>query len=390
MSTTIIIGASAAGLAAAGKLRDLCPEETIICLSKEQEMPYNRCLLADLVSGTRTQEQIHTKPKAFFIEHTITLRLDATVTALDVGLKKLMLASGETLAYDSLVIATGKSPFMPPPLDQKDPAIFPFYDLRDVCAINALIEEKKPKTAIVVGGGITGLEACDSLLTRNLSITLVERSSQLLPRQIDPNGATFVQKLLEKKGIPSHVNTTVNTVERSEKGLTATLSNGMTLLVDMIVAAAGARRNDAFLAGTGIVIDDHGVVVNERQETSIPHIFAAGDICSVHDLLTGGRMNSSIWPDAVAQGITAAYAIAGRERTYPGALNMTSSHIFGITLATCGDLFHKNDHDVLHKKADDFYHRLYVKDNILQGFVMVGNVGNVGQLRKAILEKKPF
>lgn len=391
MSITIIIGTSAAGLAAANKLRDLDPLAEIICLTKESSMPYNRCLLADFLGGSRTKEQVHTKTQPFFAEKNIDLQLDVEVTGLDVVAKKIILRSGSMLAYDNLIIATGRSAFVPTPIDVSLPGIFPFYDLDHATDILSYQAATKARRVLVIGAGITGLECTDALHQRGLEVTVVERSAQVLARQIDNDGALFLQDLMERKGITLHLGTTVASVEtlqvRNQPAYRVTLGNGKVIEVDKIIAATGGRQNLGFAQAAGITCDQFGIVTDESQATNIPNVFAAGDVCSIINLASGKRTFSTLWPDAVAQGLTAANSIVGLCKPFTGTLNITSTNIFDITLVTCGDFSATNGLDILSKSAPDFYHRFYLNDGILQAFVMVGNVGSVGQLRKAILEK---
>ena len=396
MNTIIIIGSSAAGIAAAGKLRDFDPTATIICITKETTMPYNRCLLADFLSGHRTREQVHTKGEDFFAAKNIDLRLGSEVTALDVPAKKITLRDGQQLTYDFLVIASGRSAFIPPPLDPTMPGVLPFYDLDHVQSALDYITQVKARRALIVGAGITGLECADGLFRHGIHVTMIERGKQLLGRQIDPEGAAFLQSFLENKGLCFKLESTIDRIEQITKpaslfpSLRVTLSTNEIIEVDIILAATGGRQNSGFAQAAGIVCDDHGIVVDESQVTNIPNVYAAGDVCSVINLASGTRAASTLWPDAISQGLTVANSIAGLCRPYAGTLNITSTTIFDTTLVTCGDFSALDELDTLKKEKPAFYHRFYLQDGVLQGFVMVGNVSNVGQLRKAMLEKVPM
>lgn len=396
MNTIIIIGSSAAGIAAAGKLREFDQTASIICLTKETTMPYNRCLLADFLSGHRTREQVHTKGEDFFATKNIDLRMGCEVTGLDTVTKKITLNNGQQLTYDFLVIASGRSAFTPPPLDLTMPGVLPFYDLDHVQSALDHITKVKARRAIIVGAGITGLECADGLYRHGIHITMIERGKQLLGRQIDPEGASFLQKFLEDKGICFKLGATIVSIEQITSPaspfpyLRVTLTSNEIIEVDIILAATGGRQNSDFARAAGIICDDHGIIVDEGQATNIPNVFAAGDVCSVINLASGNRAASTLWPDAVAQGLTVANSIAGLCRPFAGTLNITSTHIFDTALVTCGDFSALDELDSLKKEEPAFYHRFYLREGVLQGFVMVGNVSNVGQLRKTMLEKVPI
>lgn len=396
MSTIIIIGSSAAGISAANKLRDFDPNATIICVTKEKIMPYNRCLLADFLSGSRTREQVLTKGEDFFTTKNIDLRLNAEVTFLDPVKKIITLQNGQQLAYDTLVITTGRSAFTPPPLDITIPGVFPFYDLDHVQDALNYIAKVKAHRAIIVGAGITGLECADGLHRQGLKITMIERGKQILGRQIDPEGSKFLQHLLENKGVSFRLSTTISSIRQETTPaspfpiLRVTLATNEVIEVDIILAATGGHQNTEFAQSAGINCDSHGIIVDENQATNLPNIYAAGDVCSIINQASGSRVASTLWPDAVSQGLTAAHSIAGLCRPYEGTFNISSTHVFDTQLVTCGDFTALSELDSLKKEDATCYHRFFLQEGVLQGFVMVGNVGNVGQLRKAMLEKVPI
>ena len=392
MSNIVIIGASAGGLAAANKLRDLDPTAAITCLTKETTMPYNRCLLADFVSGSKSKEQIFTRDHQFFADKNIDLKLGANVVQLDAVGQKIILKDGTMMSYDSLVIATGRSAFVPDQLALQSPGIFPFYDLDHASDLVTYCTQNKVKRAVVVGGGITGLECSDALLQSGIQVVIVERGSQILARQMDVEGAQFLQSLMQQQGITLHLNSTVTTITSTSTNPAAPvyqvlLSNGQSIETEMIIAATGGKQNIHFAQAAGIACDKFGIITDESQATNYPNIYAAGDICSITNLASGQRTVSTLWPDAVAQGITVAHSISGLNKPYYGTLNITSTHIFKTALVTCGDFTASENLDTLKKVTPEFYHRFYLHDGILQSFVMIGNVSNVGQLRKAIIEK---
>lgn len=396
MSTIIIIGSSAAGISAAGKLRDFDPTATIICISKEKTMPYNRCLLADFLSGSRKREQVYTKGEEFFQSKNIDLRLNSEVTALDPTQKTISLKNGQQLRYDTLVITTGRSAFTPPPLNVTLPGVFPFYDLDHVQSALDYIEKVKAHRAIIVGAGITGLECADGLYRQGLKITMIERGKQILGRQIDPEGSKFLQNFLENKGVSFRLSATIASIEQVATPaqpfpiLRVTLSTNEVIEVDVILAATGGHQNSEFAQAAGIACDSHGIIVNENQATNLPNIYAAGDVCSIINQASGSRAASTLWPDAVSQGLTAAHSIAGLCRPYEGTFNISSTHVFDTQLVTCGDFTALSEFDSLKKEDPTSYHRFFLQEGVLQGFVMVGNVGNVGQFRKAMLDKVPI
>ena len=390
-STFLVIGASAASIGALRKLRSLNPEASITCITAEKEMPYNRCLLADYVAQSRPDEAIYTRDAAFFEENSITLLLNTRIAHIDAATKTAVAEDGRCFSYEKLFLGIGKSAFIPPIPGADADGVLPFFDLKDAIAIRTQAQKDTVNNVIVVGAGLTGLECADALTEYDLFITMVEQADHVLPAQIDATGAQYIQKLTETAGIALHTNCSIQQIHtNNENQVTGvTFTDGTSLPADMVVLATGGRPNVKLAQTADLETNGQGLVVNKQMQTSNPDIFAGGDICWVTDLLTEKNMLSCLWPDAVMQGMTAATNMSGKVREYPGSLAVTSSTIFETTFVTCGPVTQASKYKALVKKEDTFYHRLLIDDNgILQGFVMVGNITGVGELRKAILAKK--
>lgn len=369
----LIIGASAAGLACASKLRDLDPSNGITVLNAESEMPYNRCLLADYVSGTKTVDGVATKSQSFFDEKNITLICNAQAVQLDAQTKIVTLASGDQITYEKLFIGTGRSGWIPNIQGSDKPNVFAFYGLNDATTILEYVAQRKPNRATVVGGGLSGLECADALANHGITVMLLERESHVLHRQLDADGAAFLMRLAEPKGINIRCNTTL---ERVDDTLT--------------IFALGGKTNNQLALQAQLDMHGNAITVDNGMRTSNQHIFAGGDVCAVPDLLTGEIVQSCLWPDAVMQGMTAAFSMAGQSRSYAGSLVVTSSHIFGTTFVTCGPI--SNPPRGYEKKViigDTFHHTYLYEGEKLRGFALVGNVDNVGTLRREIMNSSP-
>lgn len=385
----IVIGSSAAGLGAAGKLRSLDSSARITCVTAEKVMPYNRCLLADHLSGSRSAEQVATKPQSFFDENNITLMLNSRVVQLDAQAQTITLANGTNFGYDKLFLGTGRSSFVPNIPGFKSEGVFPFFDFDDVTNILAYIKQHNVKHATIVGAGLSGLECADALSAHGLGLTVVEREAHVLARQIDQAGAQHIASLMATRGITLLTSMSVQEIITHNNAVAAALlSNGTVIPTGMVIFAIGGKTNLELAQQANLVIEDGGIVTTPRMQTSNPTIFAGGDICRVYDLVTGGTTLSTLWPDAVQQGMVAAQTMVGIEKMYAGTINITSSNIFGTTFVTCGPTSKPAGFEQLIKKEADFYHRLLVHNGMLKGFIMVGNVQGVGQLRKAIVSQE--
>lgn len=387
----LIIGASAAGLGAAVKLRDLNKTINITCITAEQEMPYNRCLLADFLAGSKTAEQVATKPQEYFDTNNITLLRGTKVTRIEPTLNRITLESGNHLDYDYLFIGTGRtSPRLPIPGNKLE-NVFSFYDLQDTKALAACIKQINPKRATVIGAGLSGLECADALTEYNLQIDVIERGNQVLGQQIDQEGSNLLQSLMAKFNVTLHNNCTVEKITGDTAVTGVTLSTGHELPSDLVIFATGGTLSTPLARDAGITCTESGILTNEFMQTSIPNIFAGGDVCLVRDQLSGELIQSCLWTDAILQGMAAAHGMLGTPKKYAGALIVTSSNIFGIKFVTCGPVNNPPENYVSHiKRTHDSYHKFVTLDGKLKGFVMIGNVDNVGSLRKKLLDETPF
>ncbi len=383
----VIIGSSAAGMAAAGKLRELDQQSRILCLSADKQMPYNRCLLADVLSGSKTEDQIRTRTRIFLEEKRIELLLDTRIDVVDAANQHVVCSSGTVYGYDKLFIGTGKAASCPPIPGHQAAGVFTLYDLDDVLRIQAYIRQHNVRSVVVIGGGLTGLECADALTKHVECVALIERAMHILPHQIDEDGARFLQHLAAQQNIEAFTGTSVSEIQQRNGHVSGIkLVQGDHLACQLVVMAVGAVIQSKLALRAGLEVAMHGIVVSDAMQTSHHSIYAGGDVCQVRHHITQTPLNSSLWPDAVMQGLVAATNMVGQHRVYTGIVPITSSTIFGTTFVTCMPL--EQDKVVYHERSvsNKHYHLLY-RDAYQQllGFVMVGNIENLGVLRKALL-----
>lgn len=386
----IIIGASAVGIAAIHKLRQLDTESDIICISDEVETPYNKCMLADYLAGSKELHHVHTLTPEQAQAKNVTLMLGRRVVRIEPAHNYLVLDDGARLVYDSLLLGMGTRPYMPA-VHGVDTAegIFTFHHMRDIQSIMRYRIEHQAKKVVVIGSGLSGLECADALLAHGMHISVVELKDRVLNTQVDEQGSLHIQNCMASEGVSLYANEKVIKVHaKNNRVHSIELASGKILDADMVVCAVGLVPNLELVQNIGIDHCAQGVFTNEHMQTSISNVYAAGDIAMVHDNLSGQLVPSRTWPDAMLQGLVAAHAMAGQPRPYPGISTIISSSFFGVKFASCGPVINPDSaYQVIINKQPDFYHKYLLHDGNLKGFLLVGNTGNMGKLRQMLMTK---
>ena len=320
--SVVIVGGGAAGLAAADMLRRRGFDGAVTMLSADDDPPVDRPNLSkDYLAGTAKEDWIPLRSSEFYTDNKIDLRLNARVEAIDAKSKQVRLQSGATHAFDALLLATGAEPVR---LTLAGAPAIPVHYLRrfpDSRAIAASADASKNKRALVMGASFIGLEVAASLRARGLDVHVVAPESEPLVKVMGAELGRFIRSLHESKGVVFHLGATVVRLE----GRTATLSDGSTLEADLAVAGVGVRPNVSLAEAAGLAID-RGVVVDEHLQTSVPGIFAAGDIARWPDPHTGERIRVEHWVVAERQGQTAARNILGLGERFEAVPFFWSQH----------------------------------------------------------------
>lgn len=388
----VIIGAAAAGLGALNKLRMLDPQADIVCVSDEQENPYNKCLLADYMTNQPTSSKIQMLSAEQAEQKKIDLRLSTRVVSIAADNNHIMVESGESIRYDSLLIATGSSPrkLAITGVDHAD-GVFTFHTLRDVNRITSYVKEHTVKHAVVIGAGLSGLECADALMQLGVAVTIVEKSSHVLSTQLGPDAARVIELAMQLQGVRLYTAATVTEIKSADSMLTSVILNdGTALEAQLVIIAAGLVPNSGIAQQAGIATHNGSILVNEYLQTNVSNIYAAGDVILIKDPLTGNLVPSCTWPDAMMQGMIAASHMTGTPKPYIAQPIMTSSAFFGLKFAACGQIRQENKHLWVVRADEKNCSSFFVSDGgCLQGFNVVGPTVDFGSLRRLVLTKQP-
>lgn len=385
----VVIGASAASIGFISKLRSFDQQSQVICFSGENHVPYNRCLLADVAQLDKSFEGIELKPENFFKEFNVDLRLNSWVTAIDKD-QKFIVCNDEQESYDVLFIGTGTSPFIPKMVGTDLPGVFGFHTFADVDRLSNFVQDFMPKTAVVVGAGINGIEAVSALVSRGLKVTLVDLYASIMPTQVDTKTARYIEDLMLHAGVTVFKGQKVVGLQTRNKTSVGRIQfeSGAFLATDCVVLATGSRVNSALIASAGLVMQQGSLVVNDRMQTSDPSIFAGGDICMAPDIISKELVQSVTWSDAMLQGLSAATQLSDKPRVYPGIVGMRDSEFFGLEFYACGQTADVELFEVIEIHKKEYLHKFYLFDGYLKGFVLIGNVENLAKYRTLYLTQQ--
>ncbi|MEU5041365.1 NAD(P)/FAD-dependent oxidoreductase [Streptomyces griseorubiginosus] len=373
----VVIGAGLAGVRLARRLGELGTPVTLV--GEEEHRPYNRVLLAEVLAGRYTPDVIALPAPAALIR--------ARVTGIDRGARTVACADGSKIAYDTLVLATGSNPVLPPlrglfTADHELPKGVHAFRTMDDCL--GLSEAVRPGVkAVVIGGGLLGVSAARALAQRGAQVILAQQSERLMERQLDPSASKLVRRHLGDLGVEVHTDLRVRDVRCVGGAVRSVeMADGYALDAEIVVLACGVHPRVGLAQTAGLDVRK-GIVVDDELRTSDPHIHAVGD-CAQHD----GTVYGLATP-ALEQADVLAELLAGRANArYTGTRSLTRLTLTGQTafdLAAFGETEALPGDDVV-QLADatrGTYRKVVVRDDRLVGGVLVGELGTVGALARA-------
>ena len=314
----VIVGGGAAGFAAVEILRRRGFSGSISMLSQDDAAPVDRPNLSkDYLAGSAPEDWLPLRPDAFYAENDVDLRLDTAVVGINVKTREVVLADGERLIYDRLLLATGAEPVRLPIPGADQPHVHTLRSLADCRAI--IRTSQNARRALVIGASFIGLEAAAALRARDIEIHVVAPEARPMERILGPEMGDFIQALHEEHGVVFHLQDTVTAINDSR----ATLQSGRTLEADLVVIGVGVRPHLALAERAGLVID-RGVTVNGFLESR--GVYAAGDIARWPDPYSGGNIRVEHWVVAERQGQTAAANMLGLNERFDAVPFFWSQH----------------------------------------------------------------
>lgn len=339
----IIVGGVAGGASAAARLRRLDEDAQIIMIERTGYVSYANCGLPYYIGGSITEKEKLTlqTPESFWNRFHIDVRVKNEVLSIDkenkkVKVRRLEDGSEYEETYDKLILSPGAKAVKPdlPGIDGKN--IFTLRTVEDTYKIKEYVEEKKPRRAVVVGGGFIGLEMAENLLEQGISTTLLQRSAQVMP-PLDYDMASFLHAYLKDQGLDLRFFAPVVGYEAMKNGVKVLMKDGSTIETDMVLLAIGVVPDSHLAKETGLELGTKdAIVVNEKMQTSYPDIYAVGDAVEVHHFVTRQKALISLAGPANKQGRIAANNICGIEDTFAGSQGSAVLKAFDMTVAVTG------------------------------------------------------
>jgi len=347
----VIIGNSAAGLAAIAAIRSRDRKCSITVIAAERHPPYSRIMLTYLLAGKTTLDRIALHEPHWYGEMNVRPLIGRRAMAVDARRGEVLTesASGRgrprRVSFERLLIATGANP-QRPSVDGIDlPGVFCLRSLDDAAAITSWVDGQlagsRPPEAVFLGGGPVCLQTLTALATRGAKVTLLVRSAAILSQLADPYTAALAEKVLRAHGIRIIKGVDVSAIERgprtgrSRHGLMVHTRQRKPLPADLVIVGKGTEPNTQLTRGTGIATET-GILVDETMATSVPAVFAAGDVAQASHCVTGRKVCYGTWTNACEQGRIAGLNMAGSHTAWTGGLNRNVTTLFGNTLGSVG------------------------------------------------------
>jgi NAD(P)H-nitrite reductase large subunit len=387
----VIVGGSAAGMAAAQAIRERDPAAGITVLSEEADAPYFRPLIPYLVSGRKQAREMTLAGSGPYTGRNIQVWTEARVTAVDCKGQRVTLADGRQLGYGKVLFATGSRPFLPPEIKGTDTeGVFALRTLAD--ARRMAKRADTTRRAVMLGGGLLNLKAAFALLERGIRVTLVVFSPEVLSQLMDPSDALLIRHALDRAGLEIRTGTAARQIVGDESGVCAVgLDNGDEIACQMVCIGKGVRPNVDFLAGSGIRISE-GIVADRFTACNQPNTFAAGDVAVTHEPVSGRPIMTALWTNAVEMGRCAGFNMAGLPTAYTGTFGiLNATQVADMPFVAMGTVHTEGLDLEIHRHASAEAYRKLVFDTDgkhLVGAVLVGNITNAGIYRYLIREKR--
>lgn len=374
----LIIGSGAAGVYAAEAVRERNKSATIEIITKDKYMPYYRPSVSDIFIKELDESDLEIKKPVWYQDNNIEISLDTEVSKIDTYSCEIVLGNGARKKYDKLILANGARCAIPPIQNINVNGVFVLRGRED--AENIKKYALKSKKAVVIGGGVLGLEAAWGLKELGLEVEIVEAETRIFPRQLDPEGSAVLETILQNENIILNKNHFVKVIKGETEVSGVELENGKFISADMVLVSAGIKTNKEIAEGTELKVN-RGIIVNSNMETNIKDIYACGDLAEYEGMVAG------LWSPAIEQGKTAGANAAGDSIQYEAILHPVTFGGMNTSIFSIGDLGTKDgDYEVFAyaDKKNNGYKKVYFKNGVITGGILIGDTSKSSVLLKGV------
>lgn len=376
----IIIGGGVAAVSAADAVRSKNKLADIQIIGKESVMPYYRTMLTEHLYADMPEEKLKIKKDKWYEEKNIKITIGDAVKSVSAKDKKVTLESGKEYLYDKLILATGSECFIPPIKSASLDGVFTIRSMKDTENVKEYV--KKCKRAVVIGGGVLGLEAAWGLKELGMEVSVIEMMQRILPRQLDEKGSKILEQAIVRSGVKVYKGVVVDHLEGEGKVSSVVLEKGEHIMADLVVISAGILPNKQLAVDMGLQTG-RGIIVNEKMETSEKDIYACGDAAEYEGKVIG------LWQIAMEQGKTAGINASGDSAVYKEQIQPLNFDGMNIKLISIGLIGNGKEceefiEDIDTKKS--IYKKLYFEENKLKGAILIGDVSKGITIIKSVRE----
>lgn len=378
----VIIGSSAASKSTADTLLKYGDKDIrVTVISRDRMYYYSRVLLPNFIAGEINEECLTFVDEGFFNDERLRI-IKGNATSIDIDLKRVITEECGYKSYDKLVVATGSSAKMPYGEAAGIEGICCLRNLEDALAIREFAGSSK--TCVVIGGGLVSMKAAWALNSLGKKVIVLVESNRVLNKTQDPYCSALIKDIFEKQGVNIRLSTGVEGFCNKENRVSGViLKDGSIIDCELVIVGKGVRPNIDLAKDTKIDTDA-GIMVDDYMRTTVPDVYAAGDVTQSGSILSDKKELFTIWPDAVEQGKIAACHILGMDRKYQGGISMNSVKFYGVPFITIGDInVDKRKDCTVYTRSDptnNIYRKIVIRDDRLIGAVFAGDVRYAGMV----------
>ncbi len=396
-----IIGGGPAAFSAIDTINKFDKQEEIALIGAENHLPYYRPLMPNYLAGWTAREKLYMRPEDFYARSNVRF---INGKAIQVNGRHNLLTyeksendvkapAEEELKFEKLLLATGADPVQPNIPGLENPGTYFLRTIND--ADNIGRRAREAKRAVMLGGGLVSLKTAQALQALGLEVVLIISSNRVFSQMLDWQGGELLAHHLKKEGIKIFFQNEADFIHSNRSGVKkVTLADGQELEAEMVVVGKGVEPAVSFLEGSDVEFAE-GIPVNEKLQTNLPHVYAAGDVTLTQDLLFNKPALHPFWPKATDQGAVAGANMAGKELTYSGCMAMNATEIFGLPVIAAGLAWAEKEEDFpgeiyrpLYLDSPPSYTKIVLKDDRLVGYIIIGENRKAGILTNLIMSQQ--